>query len=114
MLVKILLSFLTSNIQVLAFRSKWQSWFEKLLDYEISGAEIIQIKFAEFPAFDCLFAGEPSGERYYSRLVMFLSFPIVAVVAPAVPLGIRALYLRVRGAAMHPESKCCYPASFTR
>lgn len=105
MLFKVGVSFLMGQKEVLGYRSDWMDELKSAFNMQsdVSTAARVDVG-TTFPTIDCFFADEPSDARHYTKVKVYLFVPILALIVPAIPLGLKGLYLRCRAMGMHPDS----------
>eukprot|EP01051_Picozoa_sp_SAG22_P011521 SAG22_NODE_1117_length_5518_cov_6.763610_4_plen_87_part_00 len=81
--------------EVLGYRSDWMGEIKEIFgkQTEVSDAARVDVG-TTFPTMDCFFATEPSDLRHYTKVKMYLFVPIGALIFPAIPIGLKGLFLR--------------------
>ena len=105
MLFKILISFTLTNVEVMKYRQTWPNFLSTIFTFQAEINAKTSVNFADFVAFDCMFASVNSIDRVYNKTAFYMILPLLAVVVPAIPLGAKAAYHIMSKKKMHPTSE---------
>jgi predicted outer membrane repeat protein len=104
MLLKIMISFTVTNIEVMKYRSQWPTTVSTIFNYQKEVNSKTSFSMSDITSFDCWFAGQPTEERIWTKLVFYLLLPLASLVLPAMGAGPRWLFLRIKVRGMHPKA----------
>ena len=105
MLMKILISFTVTNIEVMKYRSQWPTSLKNAFQVQSDFNSKTSVSVSDITSFDCYFAGEPSEVRVWTKLVFYLMLPVASIVLPLTTVGPRFAYLKWKARGMHPFAK---------
>lgn len=104
MLMKILISFTVTNIEVMKYRTQWPQSISSIFSAQKEFNSKTSFSMSDITSFDCFFASEPSEVRLWTKLVFYLALPGAAIVLPLLGVGPKWMYLKIRSRGMHPKA----------
>ena len=104
MLLKIMISFTVTNMEVMKFRSQWPKSIASIFNFQQEIKSKTSFSVSDIVQFDCLFQSEPTEVRVWTKLVFFLLLPLLSIALPALGAGPRWLMLKLKSRGMHPKA----------